>query len=391
MFAQAFDAGKLALSGEPIRVASGVPLRLPPGGSGSSAITRSAIFAVSQNGVLAFRTGGAAPAAQAPGNEERRTLLWFGRNTQVFGSVGIPAAYVGLDLSPDGKRVTFHRHEARGGDSWVLDLAQDRVQRLTFDASLDNASPIWSPDGARIVFSSQRNGKEGLYVKAADGSATEELVVESEAAKVPMSWSPDGKLIVYAQNTGAGDVWAVPVTGDKKPFPLLQSPAAEQFPQVSPDGKWLAYQSNETGRNEIYVKPFPDGAGKWQVSTDGGTFPRWRGDSKELYFYLDNQMFAADIRAAGSSVEAGSPRVLFGLPSPSTLAGHSPYHRYAVTADGQRFLVSILGAAPGRGRGADLASNVASLAESSNALGGVPGAVSPVTVVLNWERMLKGK
>ena len=121
-------------------------------------------------------------------------------------------------------------------------------------------------------------------MKSADGTGTEELIVESEAPKAPMSWSPDGKLLVYWQLGSAGDVWAVPVTGDKKPIPILQSQFAEVFPQVSPDGKWLAYQSNETGRPEIYIKPFPDGPGKWQVSIDGGQLPRWRGDGKRTVF-----------------------------------------------------------------------------------------------------------
>src|SRR5262249_27607716 len=154
-------------------------------------------------------------------------------------------------------------HEGSGGDSWFIDLNQDRMQRLTFDAGQENSSPIWSPDGLRVAFASRRSGKDGLYVKAADGAAMEELITESDVAKVPMSWSPDGKLLIYVQNSGTGDVWAVPTGGDKKPFPILQSQFNEVFPQVSADGKWIAYQSNETGRPEIYVKPFPSGPGKW--------------------------------------------------------------------------------------------------------------------------------
>jgi serine/threonine protein kinase/Tol biopolymer transport system component len=382
VFAQAFNADKLSLSGEPIRVASGVPLRIQ--GNGSSSVTRSANFAVSQTGVLAYRTG--AVSAVAATAEEQRRLFWFDRTGQRAASVGTPAGYVGVDLSPDGKRVAVHRHESTGGDSWIFDLAQDRLQRLTFDATQENGSPIWSPDGTRVAFSSNRNGKVGLYVKLADGAATEELIVESNDQKVPMSWSPDGKLLVYDQNTGAGDIWAVAVSGDKKPFPIVQSPATETSPQVSPDGKWMAYQSNETRqRPEVYVKPFPSGPGKWQVSVDGGQFPRWRHDGKELYFYFNNTMFAADIRVAGSSFEAGAPRSLFGLPSPNAATNHPPYHRYAVSADGQRFLISqgggVLGAAGG------LSANVASQADG----GGSNTSGNPVTVVLNWTRMLKQK
>ena len=137
-----------------------------------------------------------------------------------------------------------------------------------------------------------------------------------------MSWSPDGKLVVYTQNSGNGDIWAVPVAGDKKPFPILQSTFAEGFPQVSPDGKWLAYQSNETGRPEIYVKQFPEGPGKWQVSTDGGQFPRWRRDGTELFFYFNNNLIVAAIRASGSSIEADVPKMLFGLAPPG--CGYKP-------------------------------------------------------------------
>jgi dipeptidyl aminopeptidase/acylaminoacyl peptidase len=313
-----------------------------------------------------------------------RSLFWSDRAGQQTAAAGTTGTYAGVDLSPDGKRFAVHRHEGPGGDIWLYDLAQGRMQRLTFDASQENSSPIWSPDGTRIAFSSQRNNKSGLYVKLADGTGAEELITESEAGKWPMSWSPDGKLLVYFQ---AGDVWAVPVAGDKKPVPLLQSPAVEVYPQVSPDGKWLAYQSNETGRTEIYVKPFPEGPGKWQVSTDGGQYPRWRRDGRELFFYFANNIIAAEIRVSGSSLEPGVPRTLFALPNPSTALAHPSYNRFAVTADGQRFLTSQAGA-PGAAGTGSLADNIASAADGDDQL---PGAAAPntVTVVLNWPRMLK--
>jgi hypothetical protein len=160
---------------------------------------------------------------------------------------------------------------------------------------------------------------------------------------------------------------------------------------VSPDGKWLAYQSNETGRPEIYVKPFPDGPGKWQVSTDGGQFPRWRRDGNELFFFFNGAIIAADIRVMGSSVEAGVPRTLFGIPNPNAGTAHFPYQRYAVSADGRRFLVSAAGGAGGGvggGGGGGLAAAVLAAAEASNS---GPLATNPVAVVLNWTQMLKEK
>src|SRR5207237_5054324 len=168
-------------------------------------------------------------------------------------------AYAGVDLSPDGKRVAVHVHDGTGGDNWFFDSAQGRMQRLTFDAAQDNSSPLWSPDGARIAFASRRNGKWGLYLKPVDGSASEELITESEPPKAPISWSPDGKLLVYwvLDPQTRDDVWAVPVTGDKKPIPILHAGNQEITPQLSPDGKWIAYTSNETSRLEVYIKPFP--------------------------------------------------------------------------------------------------------------------------------------
>ena len=194
------------------------------------------------------------------------------------------------------------------------------MQRFTFDATQDNASPVWSPDGSRIAFAAQRNGKSGVYVKAADGTGMEEVLTESVIPMMPMSWSPDGKLGgVHAEFWKRATSGRCRWSGDKKPFPILESPFAEGFAQVSPDGKWLAYNSNETGRPEIYVKQFPEGPGKWQVSTDGGQFPRWRRDGTELFFYFNNNLIVAAIRASGSSIDAGVPKTLFGLAAPGAV------------------------------------------------------------------------
>jgi serine/threonine protein kinase/Tol biopolymer transport system component len=390
VFAQPFDAKKLVLTGEPIRVADNVPT-IPAGPNANTNLARTGAYAVSQTGVLAFKTnqGGQAPG----GSDEQRSLFWYDRNGGRSAAIGPPGTYAGIDLSSDGKRFLVHRHEGTGGDNWLYDLSQGRLQRLTFDASQENASPIWSPDGTRIAFTSIRKNKWGIYTKLADGTGNEDLITESEAVKEPMSWSPDGKLIVFVQVGQARDIWAVPVAGDKKPFPLLQSPAAEAFPQVSPDGKWLAYQSNETGRAEIYIKPFPDGPGKWQVSTDGGSFPRWRRDGRELYFELQPNVMSAEIRVVGSSVQPGVPQILFPLAnSPNTSINHNTnYLNYAVTPDGKSFLISQptsgSGAATAAGGLADQIAAVADRGTSSSV------AIPPfsVTVVLNWTQMLKRK
>jgi eukaryotic-like serine/threonine-protein kinase len=394
VFAQPFDASKRVLTGEAIRVADGVPVLGGNSPNGSPNLAPFANFAVSQTGVLAYRTGATAGGTAPSGPDEQRSLIWMDRSGGGVGQVGDQGTYAGVDLAPDGKRFAVHRHEGSGGDNWVFDVAQGRMQRLTFDASQDNLSPLWSLDGARIAFASRRDNKWGLYLKSADGTGAEELIVESAEPKAPMSWSPDGKLLVYNQVSSNPDVWAVPLTGDKKPFPVLQSRANEVFPQVSPDGKWLAYQSNETGRPEIYVKQFPDGPGKWQVSTDGGQFPRWRRDGKELYFVLAPSMMAVEIRVVGSSVQAGVPQTLFGINNPvaAGLQAHNLYHRFAVTADGQRFLLSQPGAG-GPILSGGLADNIASIADQGGNPGGGATLTSPnaITVVLNWPQALKKK
>jgi tRNA A-37 threonylcarbamoyl transferase component Bud32 len=379
VFAQRFVPDKLSLDGEPIRIADGIPL-LAQGPNSSSASTRTANYAVSQAGVLVFKTGAA--TAGTTGGTEQRSLMWVDRTGLRTGQVGPTGSYAGVDLAPDGKRVALHVHENSGGDIWSFDLSQGRMQRLTFDASQDNGSPVWSPDGTRVAFGSQRNNKWGLYVKLADGTGTEALVFESDAQKMPMSWSPDGKLLVYFES---GNILAVPLEGDKKPIPLLQSQSVEAFPQVSPDSKWLAYQSSETGRAEIYVRPFPDGPGKWQVSTDGGIWPRWRGDGKELFFAQVPNVMAAEIRVTGPSLQAGVPQSLFTLGSDPGLAiNHAIYNRYAVTADGQRFLI------PQAGGGAEGGGGIAEAIATAADQGGGMGAAG-ITVVLNWTQLLAKK
>jgi Tol biopolymer transport system component len=188
-----------------------------------------------------------------------------------------------------------------------------------------------------------------LYQKAANNAGAEERLLESDMTIVPMSWSPDGRWIVYEaiDPKTTNDLWLLPMTGDRKPVALLRTPFAETHAQISPDGHWFAYSSNETGRSEVYVQPFPSGAGKWQVSASGGDFPRWRPDGHEL-FYMSSasggNMMAVDVTSHGSTFEPGSPKQLFGsryinLTHTGTASGAGPYHTFAVSVDGQRFLI----------------------------------------------------
>jgi WD40 repeat protein len=245
-----------------------------------------------------------------------------------------------------------------------------------------------------------RNNNWGLYVKQADGTGTEQLILESPEPKLPLSFSPDGKILVYQQTV---DIWSIALDapgGNAKPVSLVQSNATERMAQVSPDGKWLAYESNETGQAQIYVKSFPEGPGKWQISTDGiSQWPRWRGDSKELFFSRPPDIMAVDIRVAGGSIQPGVPHTLFTIANPNLLSGHAPtdYFRYDVTPDGQRFLVPqpSTGADPsptpgGRGAAGGTAQILIDAADSGNIVPTATAATS-VTVVLNWPSIAKAK
>ena len=355
---QSFDAKKLELSGDPTPVAEQVAA-----GSGLG-IWRA--FSVSENGVLAYRNG---PAVT--GNVQ---LAWFDRTGKLVETLGTPGGYRGVDVSPDGKRIAVHRHDGNGGDIWLFDSARrGTMLRFTFDASQDNSMPIWSPDGNRIAYGSQRKGKWGLYQKPANGTGREEVLLEPDLPKIPMSWSPDGKSIVYlvyGPNASTEvDEWVLPLAGDRKPAPLLQSPFRKTHPQISPDGKWIAYVSNETGRAEIYVQPFPSGEGKWQISTNGGMFPRWRRDGKELFYMgivSQGKIISVEVNPAGPTFEYGDPVELFD--SGYVDFGHTGgnYHTYAVSPDGQRFLIPR--------------------PESTSSEETAP---APITVGLNWTAGLK--
>jgi Tol biopolymer transport system component len=264
LLAQPFDPNKLELTGEAVAVAEQVAF---------DAIGRG--FSVSEGGTLEYRTGS--------GRSDLR-LVWVDRSGKVIESVGVPAVYQSPAISPDGKHIAVHRHEDMGGDVWIVETSGGKTSRLTFDTSQENSQPLWSTDGSHIVFGSHRNGKWGIYRKLSNGTSNDELLFESDALKMPMSWSAAANTILFwvADSKTSSDVWALPLSGDRKPFPVLQTAFTEAHPQISPDGKWFAYYSNETGRYEIYVQSFPPGRGKWQISGTGGVFPRWRSDGRSF-------------------------------------------------------------------------------------------------------------
>jgi Tol biopolymer transport system component len=318
-------------------------------------------FSVSETGALAYGVGSGTAAGLQ--------MVWVDRQGKAVETVGSEGNYRGLDLAPDGKRIAAHRHDGQGGDVWISDLSRGTTPRFTFDPSQENASPIWSPDGRSIVFSAVRNGKWSLYQKPSNGAGTEERLVESDVQILPTGWAPDGKSLVYGaiDPKTRSDVWQLPLSGDHKAVPLLRTPFNESHAQISPDSRWFAYYSDESGLNEVYVRPFPSGAGKWQISTSGGQFPRWRSDGHELFYMSQvsyGKLMAVDVRSTGATFEAGTPKALFDS-GYLNLAHSGFYHTYAVSPDGQRFLIPRPPA------------------------GSADTDSSPIVVVLNWAAQLK--
>lgn len=227
--------------------------------------------------------------------------------------------------------------------------------RFSFDEAIEGW-PVWSPDGIHIAFTSNKTGDFAVYRKRADGVGEAELLSSLDLPAGPWDWSTDGRYIACVVNGGATrwDIYVLPLEGDRKMIPFATSQFAEMAPRFSPDGKWIAYSSGESGRREVYVRPFPGPGGKWQISTQGGVHPVWRRDGKEIFFLTpDGSMMAAEV-TAGTGIQSGTPKLLFRTHAPESET-NGPC--YSVTADGQTFLIE-------------------------RPLAG--GNVSPTTVVLNW-------
>jgi dipeptidyl aminopeptidase/acylaminoacyl peptidase len=328
--AQPFDLRNLKLQGEPRRVAEHID-RMEPLGPFPP---QDAIFAASANGVLVWRRGG---------NSHESVLQWLDRSGKKLGVVGEAADYSHPALSPDNRRLAIgiRDPQTKTRDIWIFDLVRGTKTRMTFDPA-DDMDSVWSPDGARIAFSSNRMGQRNIFQTPADGSGSAELLVADKSGqKTADDWSPDGKYLVYDYLTPApllAHLYVLPLAGDRKPMPYVNTEFATAEGQFSPNGRWLAYLSLESGRYEIYVQGFtPDSAqprGKWQISTAGGELPRWRRDGKELFYHFGNTFYAVDVKTDGASFEVGIPKPLFDA---AAVAGFGGW--FVVSSDGQRFLV----------------------------------------------------
>ncbi len=349
LMAQPFNAAKMELSGEPRPIAQGVssyPSELGP--------TAYAAFSTS-TGHLIYRTG----------DQQTTRLTWFDRSGKSLGAISEPGGYIEPSLSMDGKKVLFGRDDGTGsGDIFILDPSRGGTTRLTFDAAPDFTS-VFSPDGSQVVFGSSRSGLGDVYRKASSGAGNDELILKGKGVGAfPNSWSRDGKYLIY-EMTGSvktkSDLWVLPMVGEPTPFPYLESEFFESHAQFSPDGRWVAYSSDESGRAEVYVQSFPISGGKWQISTTGGDQPQWRGDGKELFYIAPDRNLMAVTIGGGATLEVGRPTVLFQTTVPITGITNDR-NNYVPTQDGQRFLMN----------------NLADIANSQ-----------PLTLVLNWAADMK--
>jgi serine/threonine protein kinase/Tol biopolymer transport system component len=329
LLAQKFDPDTGTVSGDPVPVTSSVEY---------DSSTWHTTFAASQNGVLVYE-----PGSKAQGS----ALIWLDRNGKVLNKVGEQGFYKGGgQLSPDGKRLAVSLGDPQA-DIWVFDLARGSHTRLTFGGAT-HLMPSWSGDGQKIIYVRQSGATavtgSSLRARLANGGGQEEILMEGENSATAHTltepqWSPDGHYVVHLEQSGptVTGVWALPTSGDKKPFAIVQpqTPQARIIQaRLSPDGRWLAYSSTESGREEVYVTHFPSGAGKWQVSQTGGTFPTWRADSKEIfYFGFDAYLHSASVNTKSDEFELGPVRALFQVNYIAAIG-----NAYDVSPDGQHFI-----------------------------------------------------
>lgn len=340
LMAQPFDDGRLEVTGEAVPVAERVGADFSNG-----------FFSVSNNGLLAYSEGAV-----------NNRLTWFDRQGKALGRAGEPSSYTYVALSPDGSRAAVRRKNSQGPNIWLVDFTHERITRFTY--GVDAGSPVWSPDGSQIIYAALRSdANSDLYRKPASGAKDAEVLLKSEEFKTPTSWSPDGRFLLYTvlDPKMREDLWILPLESHRKPIPFLRTEFAESNAQFSPKAPLIAYISNESGNDEIYVRPFlPDSNGtsfdigaRMLVSKGGGTAPRWRGDGKELFYAApDGRVMSVEV-TLGQTFQAETPKPLFQV---------SSMDRWDVTADGKRFL--FLGQAEQQTQ-------------------------PPFTVIMNWQAELK--
>jgi Tol biopolymer transport system component len=346
LMAQPFDPSTLKLTGEMFPLAQSVPF---------TANTQTGAFSASHNGILIYRS-----VNQQSANQE---IFWLDRTGKRLDVLSKASGIVAMALSPDERRIALQISDSPGpGDLWLLDVSRGTTSRLTSGGN--NNTPIWSPDGNRIVFSSANASSRlgTLYQKQLSGNdPAQALAADAGRNTSPYDWSRDGRFVVFGQaneKSSKRELLLLSMYGDRKPVPYIQTPFNVDFGQISPDGHWMAYNSDESGKNEVYIGAIPANGPATQISIAGGSYPRWRRDGREL-FYIDpeRRLMSVSIQS-GKAIEAGKPQPLFAIAA--DLTGY--WIPYQPSADGQRFLFH------------DTASG---------------DAPAPMTVVLNWSAGLK--
>jgi len=315
LFAQGFDVRNRALTGDPRPILENVSTNM---GNGRS------FFTVSPQGVLVAR--------QTDGPVAGGQIVALDRKGGQIAVIDRPGSHDHIELSPDEQKLAYNL----GGDVYVYDLRRNTPTRLTFDGANDWI-PTWSADGNHIAFVSTRKGPGGIYQKLSNGGGQDEVLFDEGGQAHHLHWTPDGSHLVFELMGKAGsDLWALPMQPRGKPFPVVEQDFDEREGRVSPDGRWIAYESDDVNPRQIYVQSFPKPGGRWQVSTAGGDQPRWRADGKELYYIApDGKLMAAQVKTSGAAFEvADTPKPLF---QTGASQGNNATYSYAVTRDGQRF------------------------------------------------------
>jgi Tol biopolymer transport system component len=341
LMAQRFDADARTLSGAPIPLAEGVQMN-PATGTGA--------FSVSQNGVLVFQTG----------TFSGTQLVLYDRAGRVLSTPADARSYRDIQMSPDGRFACVTVSTSDMSSVWIVDLGNGQGRPMTFSDEYA-LSAVWTPDGRSIVYAARRGGALDVYRRPASGNGAEELLLRNSSDKLPMGFTPDSTLLLYRvpRAAAAGELWLLPMVGDRTPRPFAKNNSSQVPAEVSPDGKWLAYVSDESTRREVYVTSFPAGIGKWLVSSNGGDNPRWRADGRELFYTSNNSLIAVNVTMDDARFETGPERALFSIYVPA--APLSTRTTYAASADGQRFLVNTWDPR---------------------------AALTPITLVVNWTQTL---
>jgi Tol biopolymer transport system component len=348
LFAQEFDAGRLELSGDAFPLAQGLST------SGNSELPN---ISVSADGKIVYR--------KAPVGSPRRQFAWVDRDGNELQKVGPPVDFLAGSLSARGRQLAFSHPNAGNYDVFLLDTERGTVDRFTTDPATD-ALPVFSPDRTQIAFTSSRKGAWGLYRSSINTPGIAELLLLDDGkVHVPTDWSRDGRYLLYrTPNPGSWDIWVLPLTGNDvdaetgigQPRPVIQTDAEERDAEFSPDGKWIVYETNKSGRSEIYVQPFPGPAASILISNGGGTQAQWRDDGNEIFYIgRDGRLFSVPLQFTSTGLEPGTPVPLFNAGIGVVDAINRRF--YSASADGQKFLIAR----------------------------SVERPASPITVLLNWK------